>query len=38
MASKEEFESLSSVLMIAHDEGDIDDEELAGTASGTGER
>ena len=28
MASKEEFESLSSVLVIAHNDGDIDDEEL----------
>ena len=28
MASEEEFESLSSVLVIAHDEGDIDDQEL----------
>ena len=28
MASKEEFESLSTVLVIAHDAGDIDDEEL----------
>ena len=38
MASEEEFESLSSVLVIAHDEGYIDDEELAGAASGTGGR
>ena len=28
MVSKEEFESLSTVLVIAHDAGDIDDEEL----------
>ena len=28
MVSKKEFESLSTVLVIAHNEGDVDDEEL----------
>ena len=28
MMSKEEFESFSTVLVIAQDEGDVDDEEL----------